>query len=147
MFQGVHRNVPGQVVDPVEGQIEGHGQGLRRADPDQKRPSQARSAGHRDCVEVARGDAGGVQGPAQGGDHRLQVGPGGDLGDHPAEACVFLDTAGHLVGEQAVPGDDADPGLVARGFDAKHEWLAGHLWLAGHPSDLRITSASTSPGW
>ena len=71
-------------------------------------------------------DPGRLAGPLDRRHHRLEVGARGDLGHDAAEARVLLDRRGHGVGQQRLPADDADPGLVARGLDAQDERLVGH---------------------
>ena len=128
MLERVDGDVRGEMVDPVERHVPGGRVGLGRRDPDEQRPRQARPRGDGHGVDVARADPGRRQRPVHGRDHRLQVRPGGHLGDHAAEAGVLVDRGGDLVGEQLHPpalvdGDDADAGLVARGLDAEHDVL------------------------
>ena len=68
--------------------------------------------------------AGLVQRLPEGGHERVEVGAGGDLGDHAAEADVFVHGGGHGVGQQGGPPDDPDAGLVAGGLDAEDQRLA-----------------------
>ncbi len=126
VLQGVHRDVRGQVVHPVQRHLPGRGVGLGRGHPDQQRPGQPRAGGDRDRGHVRRPDPGRGQRAVHGRDHRLQVGPGGDLGDHAAEAGVLLHRGGDLVGQQGRGGarleaDDPDPGLVAGGLDPEDD--------------------------
>ena len=120
----VDRDVGGQVVDAVDRLAEPDRERLGRGDADQQRTGQARTAGHRDRVDVVRADAGGLAGPLDRRHHRLEVGPAGDLGHDAAEARVLVDAAGDRVGEQGVAADDADAGLVAGGLDAEDQGLA-----------------------
>ena len=104
-----------------------------------ERARQTRAGGDGDCVEVREGDVGGVQGAADRGHEGLEVGAGGDLRDHAAEAHVLLDGGGDLVGQQGGAADDPDAGLVARGLDAEDERLRGHVRI--------MTTASVPLGW
>ena len=79
------------------------------------------------------------------GHHRLEVGPAGHLGHHPAEPGVLLDAAGHGVDQQLLAADDPDTGLVAGGLDAEHQGPVVHQLTSFRSS--RMMWASTSPGW
>ena len=103
MLQQVDGDVRGQMVDPVERLAERERVGLGRGDPDQQRAGQARAGGDRDRVEVGAAHAGRVQRAVHGRDHRLEVGPAGDLGHHPAEPRVLVDAGRDRVGEQLEP--------------------------------------------
>ena len=126
MLELVDGDVGGEVVDAVDRLAEADRQRLGRGDADEQRAGQAGAAGHGDRVDVVQPDAGGLAGPLDGRHHRLEVGPAGDLGHDAAEAGVLLDAAGDRVGEQRVPADDADTGLVAGGLDAEDQRLVGH---------------------
>ena len=120
----VDGDVPGQVVDPVQRLVEREGQGLRGRQPDDQRPHQPRPGGDGDAVDLGEIDVGGLLGPTQGRQQRLQVGPAGDLGHHPAEADVLGDAGRDLVGQQLGAADDPDAGLVAGRLDAQDQRTA-----------------------
>ena len=122
----VDGDVGGQVVDAVDRLAEPDRQCLGARDPDQQGAGQTGAAGHGDRVDVVEGDAGGLGGPLDRRDHRLEVGPAGDLRHDAAEPGVLLDAARHGVGEERVAADDADTGLVARRLDAEDEGLVSH---------------------
>ena len=150
--QHAHAHVRHEVVDAVEGRAEGRGQRLRPRDPHHERARQTRAGGDGDRVEVREGDVGGVQGAADRGHEGLEVGAGGDLRDHAAEAHVLLHGGGDLVGQQGGAADDADAGLVAGGLDAEHEGGCGGgghgLQSSERPGHraLRMITASSPPG-
>ena len=98
----VDGDVGGQVVDAVDRLAEPERQRLGRGHADEQCAGQAGAAGHRDRVDVVQADAGGLAGALEGRDHRLEVGPAGDLGHDTAEPGVLLDAARHRVGEQRV---------------------------------------------
>jgi hypothetical protein len=130
----VDRDVRGEVVDAVQRFAEGQRERLRRRDPDQQRAGEPGPGGHRNRVHVVQRHARGVAGTLQRGDHRLEMGPRGHLGHDPAEPGVLLDRGGDGVGQQRVPADEADPGLVARGLDAEDEGFAHPDIVPGDPS-------------
>ena len=112
-----------QVVDRVQRLAGGDGERLGRAHPHHQRAGQPGPGGDGDGVHVLQRHAGVGQRLPQGGDEGVEVGAGGDLRDHPAEADVLLHRGGHGVGQQGGAADDADAGLVAGGFDAQHQRL------------------------
>ena len=117
----VDGDVRGEVVDAVQRLAEAERERLRRRDPDEQGAGETGAAGHGDRVDVVQLDPGGLAGPLDRRHHRLEVRPGGDLGDDAAEAGVLLHAGGHRVGEQGVPAHDPDTGLVAGGLDAEHQ--------------------------
>ena len=125
LVQHADSHVGDEVVDAVERLAGGQGESLGSGHADHERPGQSGARGHGDRVDLLQGDAGGDQGLLQGGDELLQVGTGGDLRDHPAEAHVLLHGGGHSVGQQLGSADDPESGLIARGLDAQHERCGG----------------------
>ncbi len=120
MLQGVGGDVPGQVVDAVQGHPGRVGHGLRPGQPHLEGPGQPGAGGDRDGVDLADPQPGPVQGLP---DHRVegvQVGAGGDLRHHPAEAGVLVHAGRDDVGEQPAVLHDARPGLVARRLDPQY---------------------------
>ncbi len=89
LIQQTDPHVRHQVVDRVERLPGGHGQRLGRADAHHQRPGQARPAGHRNSVHLVQRNPGLGQGLLQRGNDRIQVRPGGYLGDHAAKAHVL----------------------------------------------------------
>jgi hypothetical protein len=140
VLQLVHGDVRGQVVNPVQRLAEGERVRLGGGHPDQQGPLQARSGGNGDGVDLGGGDTGLGERALEGRDHRLQVRPAGHLGHHTAEPRVFLDTGSHRVGQQFVPADQSDAGLIAGGLDAQNE-------RAQWSRSFRMTIASTPAGW
>jgi hypothetical protein len=126
VFELVDGHVGGQVVDAVQRHAQAQRVRLGGGDADEQRAGQAGSRGHRDRVDVGETQARALQGPLDGGGHRLKVRPGGDLGHHPAEAGVLLDAGGDRVGQQGVPLDDAHPCLVTGGLDAQDQRFVTH---------------------
>ena len=86
VFQGVRRDVPGEVVDPEQGHVPGGRVGLGRGHADQQRTGQPGSGGHGDRVHLSQLDTGAGQCTFQGRRHGLQMGTRGDFGHHAAEA-------------------------------------------------------------
>ena len=119
----VDGDVGGEVVDAVDRLAQPDRERLGRGDADHQRAGQAGAAGHRDRVDVGEPDAGGLAGALDRRHHRLEVRPAGDLRHHAAEAGVLVDAAGDRVGEQRVPADDPDAGLVAGGLDPEDQRL------------------------
>ena len=122
----VDGDVGGQVVDAVQRLPETERERLRRRDAHEQSAGESGAAGDRDRVDLVKGHPGGLAGPLEGGHHRLEVGPAGHLGHHPAEPGVLVDAAGDGVREQGVAADDAHAGLVARRLDAQHQWPVAH---------------------
>ncbi len=145
VLDDVHRDVGGQVVHAVQRDAERDGERLRRGDTDEQGPGQAGAGGDGDRVEVGEPHPGLAAGALDRGHHRLEVGPAGHLGHHPAEPGVLLDAAGHGVDQQLLAADDPDTGLVAGGLDAEHQGPVVHQLTSFRSS--RMMWASTSPGW
>ena len=134
-------------LTPYSGLPEPDRERLGRGDADQQRTGEARTAGHRDRVEVVQPHAGGLAGPLEGRHHRLEVRPAGHLRYDAAEAGVLLDAAGHRVGEQGVPAHDPDTGLVARRLDAEDEGLTHEPHCArGYFQTLHVVDVHDRPG-
>jgi hypothetical protein len=129
VFELVDADVRGEVVDAVQRLAQREGVRLGRRDAHQQRARQPRPGRHGDAVEVAGRDPGVLQGALDGGDHRLQVRAAGDLRHHPAVTGVVVDAGGDGVGQQGVPPDDADSGLVAGGLDPEDERLVTHRFF------------------
>ena len=146
VLDDVDGHVGGEVVDAVEGLGQRDRERLGRGHPDHERPGEPRAGRHRDRVEVVEAHAGVVAGPLDRGNHGLEVGPAGDLGDDAAEAGVLVDTARDGVDEERLPAHDPDPGLVAGGLDAEDQRLVGGHRTAPFRVRRRMW-ASTPPGW
>ncbi len=136
----VHGDMRGQVVNPVQRLAECERIRLGGGHPDQQRALQARPGRDGDRVDLRRADTGPGERALEGRDHRLQVRPAGHLGHHTAEPRVFLDAGSYRVGQQFVPADQPDAGLIAGGLDAQNE-------RAQWSRSFRITIASTPAGW
>ena len=119
--QHVGTDVPDEVIDAVERQVERHGERLRRADSHHEGSGKTRAARHRDRVEVGECHARLGERGLDRRCHRLEVGARGDLGHHSAEAGVLVHRRRDHVGEQPGAPHDADAGLVATRLDAEHE--------------------------
>jgi hypothetical protein len=126
VLQLVHRDVGGEVVDAVQGLVQGQRVRLGSGDPDQQCPGQSRARGDRDGVHVREGDVRFGERPLDRRHHRLEMGAARHLGDHAAEPGMLVDAGGDRVGEQRPTAHDADAGLVARRLDAEHERSVNH---------------------
>ena len=82
--------MPLQMVDWRERQLPGSGERLGRGEPDQQRPHQAGTLGRRDHAYVVQRHARLAQRLLDDQVHQLQMVPGGDLRDDPAEPAVDL---------------------------------------------------------
>ena len=133
-----------EVVDGVEGFSGGDGERLGRAHPHHERPGQARARGDGNRVNVGQRYVRLSQGFLEGGDEGVEVGPGGDLGNHAAEADVFLHGGGHGVRQKSGPPDDADAGFVAGGLDAEHERLGA---VHGRPASFGWGLSGSRGSW
>ncbi len=122
VLQLVDGHVRGQVVDAVQRLVQSQGKGFGCGNSHNQRAGQTGTGGDGDRVEVAQLDPSLVQPPAQGRDHRLDMSPAGNFGDDPAEAHLFINAAGHGIGEQTVSGDDPDPSLITRRLDPQYQW-------------------------
>ena len=122
-----------QVVDGVERFAGGDGERLGRAYPHHEGACQARPGGDGDRVDVRERHSRLREGLLEGGDERVEVGAGGDLGDHAAEADVFVHGGRDGVRQQGGSPDDADAGFVAGGLDAEHERLGA---VHGRPASV-----------
>jgi hypothetical protein len=141
VFQLVHRDVRGQVIDPVQRLAEPPCVRLGRGHPDQQGAGQPGSRGDGHGIDLIGPDAGGGERTVERGDHRLQVGPAGHLGYHAAEPGVLVHAGGDRVGEQVVAAHEPDPGLVTGGLDAQYQRKSHRA------SAFRMTTASTPDGW
>jgi hypothetical protein len=124
VLQLVDGDVRRQVVDPIERLAQRQRVRLCRGHADQQRTGQAGPGGHGHRVDVVDRCTGIGQRPVHRRDHRLQMRTGGDLGDDAAEALVLRHRRRQGVGEQGVPADQPDTGLVARRLEPEHERLA-----------------------
>jgi hypothetical protein len=152
VLQGVHRDVPGQVVHPVQGHVQRRRVRLGRRDADEQRARQARAGRHGDRVHIGQRKPGLLERARGRGDHRFEVRAAGDLGHHTAEAGVLLDAGGDLVGEQldravVVQPDQADAGLVARAFDAHDDACHQPATPSRARAGRTIVYASAPEGW
>ena len=114
----------GQMVHSVERFVQSCGKPLGRADPDHESTGETRPRGHGDGVDIGQLHLGGLARRGDGRADGLHMGAGGDFGHDTAEADVFVHRRGHGVRQQFASADDADPGFVARGFDAQDKWFA-----------------------
>ena len=142
VFERVHRDVGGEVVDAEQGAPEPVGQGLRGRDAHQQGACQARSTGDSDGIDVRKSHTCLLAGALDGRNHRLEVGPAGDLGYHAAEPGVLVHAARDRVEEQLLSPDEPDAGLVAGGLDAQHQRGVSQC----HPSTLGAPCRAF-PGW
>ncbi len=117
----VHRDMSGEMVDPVERLVESQRQCFGRCDAHHERTGQPGTGRHRDGVNIGETDPGLVAGALDGGHHGLQVCPAGHLRHHPAEACVLVNAASDRVGQQRAAADDAHPRLIATALHAQHQ--------------------------
>ena len=117
-----HRDVPAEVVDAVEGHAPRRSKGLGGRRPDEECAGEARphGGGHRIWLLDARL----LQRCLHHLRHGFEVGAGGNLRHHTAEACVLLHGGGDDVGADLHVSvlrqlDDAHAGFVAGGLDAE----------------------------
>ena len=109
-----------EVVDGHEGHVPHQRQGLGGADPDQQRADQAGADGGSDGIEVRTGDPGLDQRLGDDRGQQVDVGPAGDLGNHPTEPGMDVDLAGHHRRADEVTTDHhRSRGLVTGGLDAE----------------------------
>ena len=141
MLQQVHRDMPDEMVDPVQGLVQRVRQRLGAGQTDDEGAHQARARRHGNTVNLRQVDVGGSAGSLQRGHHGLQVGATCHLRHHAAKPHMQLDAGGHFVGQQLMPANNADPGLVARGLDTDDERAA-----SGHVGELVTLPPSYSRG-
>lgn len=113
-----------EMVHAVERHAPGQCQPLGGRHPDQERTGQPGPDGRRD--DVGSLHPGKVQRAPCGDAQRFQVRAGSDLRHHSAETRMFLDTGGHLVGQQhhrPVGGQfgDTHSGFVTGAFDSEDD--------------------------
>jgi hypothetical protein len=122
VVQDVRVDVRDQVVHADQGAVERQRVGLRRRHPDQQGARQARADGDRERVHVLEPRPAQGEGLLDGGVEQVDVGAGGDLGDHAAVAGVQALLVGDDVGAHpAAVLDQRDGGLVAGGLDAQDQ--------------------------
>ena len=109
----IDREVTDHVVDAVQGLTQGRGQGLRRANTNGQRTDEARSSGHRDRVDVRKGDACLVERGVQRRQEGLKVRARRDLGDDTAVTRVLIHRRRRAVDKQLRATHEADAGLIA----------------------------------
>ena len=129
VFECVDGDVPAEMIHRIERYIPRQRIRLGRSNSDEQRAREARPDGDGDGIRLD--DPGGFTRPLHSRHDRFQVGTRGDLGHHSPEACVLVDTRGHLVGQQRHlagpvtltrrPFDDPDSGFVTRTLHAHHD--------------------------
>ena len=116
------QGMPLEMVDRQERQAARRGDGLGGHDADEDAADQPRPGGRRNPVQIAELESRLFEGAGHQGVQMLQVGPGGDLGHHPAEGPVLVELREHQVGMDAPPVvDHGRRGFVARGLDPEHD--------------------------
>ncbi len=90
VLKGVHRDMRGQMMDPVKRDAERERVCLGRGHSDEQRPGQARTSGDRDRVHITMAQPRLGQRPVDSRHHRLDVRTGGDLRNHPAVTRVLV---------------------------------------------------------
>ena len=113
VHETIDGHVRGEVVDAVDRAVERHREPLRRTHADEQCSDKSRTGRDRDGIHVPQRYSGFCRSPVEGRVEGFEVGPTGDLGDHPAEARLLVDTRGHRIKEQAPAADEGDAGLVA----------------------------------
>ena len=151
VLQLVDGDVRGEVVDAVERLVRAP---ARRPWPPRRRPAARRSGRARRSPRprrCRRRHAGVGERPVHRRHHRLEVRPGGDLGDDAAEALVLGHRRGQRVGQQGVPAHEPDAGLVAGRLEPQDQRLdqARRPRSGGAPARASrfITTASAPLGW
>ncbi len=86
--------VPFQVIDGDQGDVQGKRQRLRGREAHDQSSYQARPCGHRDGAQVVQADPGLLQGLVDHGQELAKVRPCGDLRNHAAESLVQVDLRG-----------------------------------------------------
>ena len=99
----------GEVVDAVERHAEREGQRLGRRDAHHQCAGQPRPDVTATASRSRSRTPAVAAGPLDRRHHRLEVGPAGHLGHHPAEAGVLVDAARDRVDEQRLAAHDARP--------------------------------------
>ena len=111
-------DVPPDVVDGDEGQVQGQRRPLGEVDPHQHRPDEAGGVGDGDGVQVTFGQPGVEDGLVRQPGNCLHMLPGGDLRHHAAVDGVHLDLGGHAAGQHRPPvPDHGGGGVVAGGLN------------------------------
>ena len=147
LVEHVGPHVAHKVVDGIQRLVEREGERLGRADADHESTRQPGTARDGDGVNVTKGDAGPVEGLAQGRGERLEVGAGRDLGHDSAVSRVLLHRRCDHVGEQGRAANDPDAGLVAARLDAEHQGRNHACPICGAGIVRRMMIASTPSGW
>ncbi len=120
VLQRVGGDVPGQVVHPVQRDTERVGDALRTGETHLQGTRQPGTGGHGDRPDVGQPQSGLAQCLSDDRTQRLEVGTGGDLGHHPAEAGVLVHARRHRVPQQPPVPDQTGARLVAGRLDAQH---------------------------
>ena len=153
----VGRDVPLEVVDPVEGQVGGQRQTLGRRYADQQCARQPRALRDRHSVDPLQPHVGPGQRIVHHRAHQLEVTPGSDLRYHAAICVVDPLRRDDVREDLSTRADDRRAGVVAAGLQreqgAAHERLTGPA--AGTSSRLprrvagvrHMISASSPLSW
>ncbi len=122
------------VIDAEKGFSEtpGHGPGEREADDQSS--GEAGPLSGRDRVQIQVVDAGFGQGAVGEGANRLDVSPGGHLGDDAPESGVLVHLGGEHAGANLQAVDHGHRGFVATRLHAQYQ-------RAGHGKLLSISSS------
>ena len=123
IHQLIHRQVPDDVVDAVDGPAQAGGQGLGGADAHGERADETGTGAHGDDVDVVQIHARAIQSRVEGGQEGLQVGARGELGNDAAETGVGVHGSGDDVPEELAAAHERRARLVAGGLDAQDQCL------------------------
>jgi hypothetical protein len=124
VLQQINRDMPDQMVDPVQRLVQCVPERLGAGQADYQRAHQTRPDGHRDTVDFGQINVCRRAGALQRRHHGLEVRPASHFRYHAAKPHMFLDAGGHLVGKQLMAANNANAGLVAGGLDAQDKWAA-----------------------
>jgi hypothetical protein len=116
-----------EMVDGDEGKLLREGKRFSVGNAHKESSGEARPIGDSDRVKIAEGDIRLGECGADNRDDGAEMLAGGQLGNHPAVACV----SGNLGGDDGTEGAGAAldyrcGGLVTRGFDGEDEAGSGH---------------------
>ena len=124
MLQQIDRDMPDQMVDPVQRLVQCVRERLGASQADYQRTHQTRSGGHRDAIDFGRINVCRRTGPPQRRHHRLEVRPAGHFRYHATKSHMELDAGCHLVRKQLMAPNNANAGFVTRGLDTQDKWTA-----------------------
>src|SRR5438445_1916512 len=116
------------MADAHQGKASLQGQPACEGDANQQSPDEARTAGHRQQIDILDASAGTSQSDVHHHGQALQVSACRKLGDDATVVSVELDLRGNYVAEDPpAVNDQRGGGLIARGFYAQNQQEATRL--------------------